>query len=339
MRHSWSISDSPDLPILAFHKALGKNRPATLEGGKGGSAPQAPDPWTVAQATTAQNQATAAYNKALNLNNYSNPFGSQSSSIVGTDPSTGAPIYNTQVSANPQIQGLFGNLMGQVGATPSSSGYISDLGAVGKEYTALNNALSGLGGSLNTQAATDAQRAGQDAAYQAQSQYLNPQFVQREQSLQAQLAAQGLAPGSQAYSNAMLNFGNERQRAYSDAANQAIMTGSQLGTQNWQNQLAGIAAQSGLMGQRAQNLGATSGLTGQMAGLSQLPYQNLQSIASMIPGYTGVGQAATNPADIAGAMNNQYQGQLGAYNARQQSANATTSSLAGLAGIAAMAFF
>lgn len=353
MRHSWSISDFPDLPIRAFKKALGKNRPATLEGGKGGG-PSAPDPWITSAAQTATNRDTAAYNKALNLGNYSSPFGSQTSSITGYDPATGAPIYNTSLTASPDLQSALGGLFGQIGQSSgvnqqSMAGlqglrdYLSNLGG---QSQGIYSKYGELGGQLNQQAAQDAQRQGQEAAYASQAQYLDPQFSQQEESLQAKLAAQGLAPGSQAYNNAMLNFNNQKQQAYSNAQNQAIMTGSQLGTQNWQNQLAGLQAQSGLLqGQLGalQNAGDTinqrASLYGQMSGLGQIPYSNLQSIASLIPGYTGTGQAGANAADIAGAINNQYQGQLGQYNARQQANNATTSSLAGLAGMAAMAFF
>src|SRR5437868_14882735 len=113
MRHYLITSDSPpELPICAFRKALGKNRPSTLEGigggkgGDGGSGPSAPDPYVVADATTKANAATGAYNKALNLNNYTNPFGRQNSTISGYDPQTGAPIYQTDITTNPQRQAL-----------------------------------------------------------------------------------------------------------------------------------------------------------------------------------------------------------------------------------------
>lgn len=337
MRHSWSISDFPDLPIRAFRKALGKNRPETLEGGKGGSAPQAPDPWNSAAAQTAMNQQTAAYNKALNLGNYSNPFGSQNSTVSGYD-SSGAPIYQTNITANPQLQGLLNQQLGNVGQGQNNYQYaLGGLRELGPQYTQLNANISGLG--LDQAASANAQERGRQAAYEAQTQYLNPQFAQEQESLSAKLAAQGLAPGSQAYNNAMLNFQNQKQRAYSDAANQSILTGSQIGSQNLQNQIASGGFNAGLLGQQAQNLGALGGLYGQQIGANQTGYQNLNSIASLIPGYSGVGQAGSNAADIAGAMNQQYQGQLGAYNARQQSNNATTSSLAGLAGMAAMMFF
>jgi hypothetical protein len=108
------LNEFPDLPPLAWRRAPGKNRPQTLEGGGkggGGSAPQAPDPYKVADATTQTNEQTAAYNKGLNLNNYSNPFGGQNSVQVGTDPHTGAPLYQTSITASQPLQNLINSAM------------------------------------------------------------------------------------------------------------------------------------------------------------------------------------------------------------------------------------
>jgi hypothetical protein len=325
MRHSWSISDSPDLPIRAFRKALGKNRPATLEGGKGG-APSAPDPYWTAQIQNSFGKDSALYNKVLNQGNYSNPFGSQNTSAIGVDPQTGAPIFNTQVTANPQLQALMNNQLSQLGA---NSAYNQNaIGTLGNLQNSLNS-LYGQAGNLNSQ---DARQAGQDAYYRQAASYLDPQFAQQQESLEAKLAAQGLAPGSQAYSNALGNFQRDKSFAYNQAQNQAITQGQQMGLQD-------LAAQQGILGQQAGMIDQYGNLIGKGVGIGQQGYGNLNSIAQMIPGYTGTGQAATGTPDFMNAANNQYQGQLGQYNARQQSANATTSSLAGLAGIAAMAFF
>lgn len=353
MRHFWSISDSPDLPIQAFKKALGKNRPATLEGGKGG-APSAPNPWETSAAQTATNRDTAVYNKALNLNNYTNPFGSQQSAFTGYDPVTGAPIYQTNISANPQLQDLLNQQLGGVGQSQQGiQNAISGLGGLQSGYQGLNSNLAALAQNynrINDQLggldASGAMQKGQDAYYRQATSMLDPQFAQQGESLEAKLAAQGLAPGSQAYTNAMGNFQRDKAFAYNQAANSAITQGQQLGLNQLASDRSGLAQQAGLsqaqqdaINAQANLLNQQGGLFGQQLGANQLGYQNLNSIASLIPGYSGIGQSATSPADIAGAMQNQYQGQLGAYNARQQSSNATTSSLAGLAGMAAMMFF
>lgn len=332
--------DTPDLPLNAFRRLPWQARPATLEGGgKGGDAPSAPDPWQTAAATTFTNQQSAAYNKALNLNNYSNPFGSQQTTQVGRDPNTGAPIYGTTITANPQLQGMLTGLLGQVGQSGSiNQNAMNGLNGLAGLYQGLNQQISALGSSINPQAAQQAQQQGQNAAYSAQTQYLDPQFSQQKTALDAQLANQGLTQGSEAYNNAQNNFALQKQRAYSDAANQSILTGSQIGSQNLQNQLANLQSQSGLLGMMGQNLGQQAGLYGQQVGIGQAPYSNLQTIAQMIPGYSGTGQAAAAPADIAGYMNNAYQAQLAGHNADVSSANSTMGTLGMLGGAAMIAF-
>ena len=328
MRHF--LLDFPDLPITGFRSALGKNRPATLEKSTGNT-PQAPNPYSVANAQTNLFQQNAAYNKALNLGNYSNPFGSQTSGISGYDPATGAPIYQTNVTANPQLQGLLNQQISGIDSGLNNR-LVDYLGNIGMQSQGIAQQYGGLFNQLNQGEALKAQQQGQDAAYQLQKQYLDPQYAQQEASLEAKLAAQGLAPGSQAYGNAYTNFNNQRQQAYSNAQNQAILTGSQLGAQNLQNQIAGLNAQGGLLQGQLGALGNDINSIAARSGINQTGYNNLRSIAGLIPGYTGIGQSGANPADIASAFQNQYLGQLGQYNAQQQARNATNSSLAGLAG-------
>jgi hypothetical protein len=362
MRHYWLTSDAPELPANAFQRAPGLKRPATLEGGGkggGGSAPSYPDPNTVAQATTQTNENTAAYNKALNLNNYTNPFGSQQTVQTGTDPNTGAPIYSTNVSANPQLTGALNGLLGSAGDSGAINasafnglsnleygyqGLNSGLRGLQGQFQGINSGVLGLGNQLNQGQAAQAGQQGQNAAYAAQTQYLDPQFSQQKESLDAQLANQGITPGSQAYNNAMTNYNNQKQQAYSNAQNQSILTGSQIGAQSLQNQISGINTQAGLFGlagsnlgqqaglygQQGANLGAQAGLYGQQTGIGQLPYSNIQTIAGMIPGYSGTSQSAASPADIAGLYNNQYQSQLAGYNAGQSSSNNMMGGLFGL---------
>jgi hypothetical protein len=320
MRHCF---EQPDLPARAFHRALGKNRPNTLEFGGGGSAPQSPDPYTVAGAQTQSNQDTAAYNKALNLNNYSNPFGSQNTVAVGSAPD-GAPIYQTSISASQPLQGLINNSMNAAGnANGQTQSAIFGLGGI-------NSQLSGLGSQINPQAAQQANQQGQQAAYAAQTQYLDPQFKQQQSSMESQLANQGLVPGSQAYDNAMTNFNNSKNQAYSNAANQSVLTGSQIGSQMLNNNLAAVGEQGNLLNSQGANYS-------QQASLAQLPYSQLSSLAGLVPGNTGTAQSAAQPSNIAQAFQNQYQGQLNAYNSDQQSSNSTNSAIAGLASTAAMA--
>jgi len=65
-----------------------------------------------------------------------------------------------------------------------------------------------------------------DALYKANTQYLDPQFAQNQAKMESQLANQGITRGSEAYNNAMQNFNNQKQQAYTDARNQAIGQGT-----------------------------------------------------------------------------------------------------------------
>ena len=339
MRHFCLTCDAPDLPGNAFAKALGRNRPATLEGGKGSSAPSYPDPTVVAGAQTASNDTTAAYNKSLNLNNYSNAFGSQQSTQTGTDPTTGAPIYSTTDSANPQLQSQLNGLFGQTANSGAiNSGALSGLTSLGGQYGSINQGLGGLASTLSPAMAQQAQQQGQQAAYASSMGYLQPQFNQQQESTSAQLANQGLAPGSEAWNNAETNLSQNQGMQQQQALNNAELTGSQIGSQNLQNQESGISTQAALYGQQAGNLGAQAGLYGQQVGIGQTPYSNLSSIAQLIPGYSGVGNAGANSTDVSSLYNNQYQSQLAGYNANQASSNATMGALGTIGGMAAMAF-
>lgn len=78
-----------------------------------------------------------------------------------------------------------------------------------------------------------------DALYNQQSQYLDPQFNQSQNRLENQLANQGITRGSEAWNNAMNDFGRQKQQAYSDARNSAINQGVNAGSTLFNNQLAG----------------------------------------------------------------------------------------------------
>lgn len=385
----------PELPPRAFRRKPGGGLASLEGGGKGGSAPSYPDPYAVANATTQSNQATAAYNKALNLNNNSNMFGSQMTTQTGVDPNTGAPIYTTHNEPNAQLAGAINGLMGQTansGAINSQAlGVLNGLtGSYGTniqnaqnlvgnyknlqsgllglqpQYGALNSSLSSLGSTLNPTAAQNAQQSGMNAAYQSSMGYLQPQFDQQKQSLDAQLANQGIEAGSQAYTNATQNLGLQQGQQQQQALNNAELTGSQIGTQNLQNQIAGINTQAGLLGQQSSNLGSQAGLysnagylnngasmainagnyansgmgslAGQMVGIGQTPYSDLSSMAGLVPGYSGTASASAAPADISSYMNNAYQSQLAGYNANVQSQNQMMGGLFGLGSAGMLAY-
>lgn len=100
------------------------------------------------------------------------------------------------------------------GANERAGGLAADLNNSNKIKTSL-----GLDPTLLNQQAVD-------ALYKANTQYLDPQFAQSQAKMESQLANQGITRGSEAYNNAMLNFNNQKQQAYTDARNQAIGQGT-----------------------------------------------------------------------------------------------------------------
>jgi len=71
----------------------------------------------------------------------------------------------------------------------------------------------------------DFRTAAEDATYNRFTSRLDPQFSQRAEALEAQLRAQGLNPGDQAYDNAMGDFERERTDAYAQASYMANEAG------------------------------------------------------------------------------------------------------------------
>ncbi|WP_231890118.1 hypothetical protein [Ralstonia solanacearum] len=93
-----------------------------------------------------------------------------------------------------------------------------------------------------------------------------------------------------------------------------------------------VGAQRDLLGQQGSNLGQQANLWGQQTQLAQIPFPQLQALASLVPGNAGTASSADVPANIAQAFQNQYQGQLNAYNTNVASENSTMRGLFGLGG-------
>lgn len=417
-----------------------------------GSAPQPVDPYAQASAQYGLATGAANYNAALNRTNSSNPLGSSTWSVTGTD---GPPAGTTQVglpgAGIPGNSGLYGfgqrgigpGLYGGLGASPSGSGTAGTAKNGGSgaplysQQTSLapwaNQMLSqplntsqipGAGGQLNnagiaglgnvntagipglsnvntsgipgfsqfntsgipglsnidtsnipgmpgSPSLTQSLQNTQNANYNQQMGYLQPQQQQQTASQNAQLAAQGITPGSEAYNNAQGNLGRQQTFANQQAADSAILAGNQeqatlygLGTQSLTNQLnLGNASLNNQIGygnaslQNQLNLGNSSLQNqlnyGNSSLQNQLNYGNssLQnqlaernapiSEYQQLQGNGGSGvnaQINAQTPDISGAFNQQYQGALAGYNANTATNNANTQAGAGLASAALTAF-
>lgn len=89
-----------------------------------------------------------------------------------------------------------------------------------------------------------------DALYKNQTQYLDPQFDQTQSKLENQLSNQGITRGSEAWNNAVNNFGRQKQQAYESARQSAIGQGVNAASTLYNNQLAGLNFGNQALGQQ-----------------------------------------------------------------------------------------
>lgn len=259
------------------------------------SAPAAPDPTTTAQAQTASNQATALYNFGLANPNVTSPLGSDQFSVDTSNPD--APTVQQNITLSPEQQQLYDQNTQQSIGLSNLAGQLQD--KVGQAM----NVPSATSADFNT----EAQNAS-DAYYKQQTQYLDPQYNQLQEQTNANLANEGITPGSEAYNNAQTNFNNQKQQAYSNAQENAILQGPQ----------------------NAQQLFSLSSAA-QMQPLNEFNALRSQSQATL-PTFGQANQVAAAPTNTAAITQQAYQNSLNPYNAQIAANNQTTGGLFGLGG-------
>lgn len=281
------------------------------------AAPSAPDPYQSAAAQYQYGTQAAAYNTALQRPNVVTPYGSTSWAVApGSSPQGGGGF---QGGGNP---GDF-----PVGGNPGGGSYGGGGGgpvasSIPPQYTetqALSPAeqqLLGTREAATQQAGTAAQAgmannplptAGQNqqfgdqarqAAYGYATSTLDPYWGEQQRQLDSSLRNSGATPGTPAYDNAMTQFHTQRNQAYSQAENASFGQG--------------LEAQ----GQQISDIG-------QLRGIPLNEYTALSTGGQIAPGGGGGGAGAgsVGSPNIMDAFQNQYQGQLGAYNANVASTN------------------
>ena len=291
---------------------------------KGGKAPKTPDPAVVSAAQTQSNQDTAAYNAALNRVSTYTPQGSSVFSQTGTD-SSGAPIYRQDVTLTPDAQALYDQQQSQS----------RQLGNTAQGM--MNSIDSSLANPIDTSAAPKlfgaddllgARQQTQDALYNRQAAYLDPQWQQREQAFRSQAANQGIVEGSEAWRNALDDQNRARSFDYAQARNDAI---------------AGALPEMAFLSDTA---GKNRAMTlDEMYRARAQPLNEFNALRSSsqvdMPQFAGANVSNMANTDVSGNMWNAYQGQLDAYNARQAGSNNLMSGMFGLgsAAITAAPFF
>jgi len=217
------------------------------------------DPYTQsAQRTAVGNLAGAQQAVTANRVNQSTPYQNLQYQQTGTD-ANGNPIWSANQSLAPQFQGSLNNLAQNVGQTTQSAFNPTNLPSMG----------------INP---------GQTYS-DAIMQRLQPQIQHQTEMNDAQLANQGIVPGTQAYENAKRVLGQQQNDLLTSAQIGGIGVGQQANQQAYNQQLQ-------TYNNPLQQLGAFNQAT-------QAGYVNpAQQAAVAGPDYLGA-QATSNAAAIA----------------------------------------
>jgi hypothetical protein len=263
------------------------------------SAPAAPDYASAARETASGNLAAAQTATAANRVNQITPYGSLNYAETGRD-SQGNPTWTATTSLSDIGQQLLNN-QNQ-----------ASLGLGGTINSALGRVQSTMGQEFNPNLPSTGMNPGQ--SYQdAYMQRLAPQLEQGRNSLQAQMANQGIEPGTKAYENAMRQQGMKENDLLLGATTQGFGTGLQAN-------------------QQAYNQAMTN---------YNMPLNTLSALrsGSQVQNPTFVNsaqQATTSGADILGASQMGYNAQMGDFNAKNAAQASFNQGIMGL-GQAAMA--
>ena len=271
-------------------------------GGKGGSAPPPPDYTGAAQATAAGNLAASRAALAANRVNQVTPYGNLNYTQSGTDQ-YGNPTYTATQTLAPEQQKL---MQQQAGL---SSGLLNTA-QQGLDYAGNLMAKPGIDQSQLPSTGFNPGQSYQDAMMAR----LAPQIQRETQSFEQEMANKGIGEGTAAYNTAK----QQLSQSQNDRLNQATVQG------------------------------LNAGLTANQQAFNQAGYNQMQPInvinalrtGSQVqgPSYVNPAQQATTAGpDLLGAAGQQYNAQLGAYNAQNAANQGFLGGLMNLGGAALMA--
>jgi hypothetical protein len=275
---------------------------------KGPAQPAQPNPKETAAAQTTSNVNTAVANTALNNANEVNPYGSVNYAISGYQDIDGqkVPTYTKTTTLDPSQQRLL-DQQNQLGEQMN--------GIAGRQLGTLDTTLSKPIDFSGAPAAPTADRAKYEEALFNR---INPELHRSRSALEAQLANQGIMPGSEAYREAIALS----DRGINDARSQAV-----IGAGDY-------AGQELSQGQSARNNYIQEQLTARNQPINEIStlMNGGQVTMPQFQQYQGGNIAGT---DVAGITQAAYQNQMAAYNQKLASRNAMMGGIAGLAGKAA----
>jgi len=261
-----------------------------------GSAPAAPTGTSVGGSSTGQispSSLLGLQQQTANIDTNS-PLGSQT---YGYDPTTGK--YTQNVSLNPNAQQALTGVQQNQGGLAGAAGQQIGNGQLGAGITG-GSYQGGLIGGVNPVSMGDSsvQNAEQNI-FNQQAGLLQPTFGIQQQQLQAQLANQGLTPGSAAYNNAENLQAQQQNNAYVQAAGAATQQG--------------IGLQSNLFGQNLQNAQLGNSALAQEGNSALALNSGANPSLPQFQGYTAPNVLGTAQLGYNSALN-QYNAQTGNYN-------------------------
>lgn len=273
------------------------------------SPPQPPDPNVTSAAQTTSNVNTAVANAVLGNTNQITPTGSLTYNQIGTQTVDGreVPRYEAVTTLSPEQQALYNS---QVGVSQGTADLANRY--VGRIADATSQPFSYEGAPNAPQ---------YDEAYRQQA---LDTILQRNQgnmdrdraALETRLSNQGIGIGSEAWANAMSDFNrgvNDFRLGADIQSGQEATNAFNLGAQTrdrW------IAEQTNLRNQPINEVSALLGTGPGVQGPQFVPTQSPQ----------------VQPTDVAGNINNAYQGQLASWQQQQQQQGAALGGLFSLLG-------
>jgi hypothetical protein len=308
-------------------------------------------------------QQTSASDLAANRLNQSNAYGSLNYNQTGTDQ-YGNPTFTQTQTYNPQLQSAINSNLGQLGQAfnaPQFQG--QDMASMNYYGSRLNQQQYDPSSMVNTQFDRSQLGASSLPSYgidpgqtysDAIMQRLQPSLQRQTQALDAQLANQGIMPGSKAYETAKILQGQTQNDALTSAITQGMGVGLQANQQQFGQNFnvagADLAARQAMnqQGMAANSLAYQQQLANQGLGMqaqgqgfnqslaqSMLPYQQAAALKGLAsPSFASY--ATTMPTNYSGAMQQSYQGNLANANAQNAYDNSFTSGLFNLGGAALM---
>lgn len=300
-------------------KYLGGPLSGVCHGKGGGSAPPAPDPAATAQAQAQANKEAVLESAKVNQINEVSPYGNltytgeigspERTRTLTLDPAQQQQLEGQRSLANALTS--FGNntLVPQVQSAFNAP--LDFSGAYG------SNTLFGAGADANLNAGAQAV---ERATFDRGLNLLQPEFDRQEDRLLSRLANQGIPQGTEAFGDAYQQFTSPRDQALENLALSAVGAG-----RNEQSRMINA-------GQALRQQDINEMLTQRSQPINELAALLQGAPAINNPQFGNPAQYQVAPGDIQGAIQNQYMGQMSAYNQGQANRSANLGGLFSLGG-------